>query len=244
MLELQNMNPYSNYSKFYDAVEGEKKDYVSFLSKAIKNFSPNAKSMLELGCGTGYVLQGLHKKGFCVEGLDISKEMLKVAGKRKPKFTLYEQDISNFNTNTSYDVIIAVYDTFNHITNIKDVEKGFIRVKKHLNKGGLFLFDLNTIDRMNRFLLSGPYSLWFDENLFVMEIVGRKKDIFDLRVRIFQKQKTGLFKMYEDNIKEVIYDVNQIQRLLKKHFSSVHLFDGEDYLLKPSAERVYFACKV
>lgn len=236
------MTPYKNYSKFYDVVEGEKQEYIDFLSRCVNHFRANAKTLLELGCGTGYVLLGLFKKGFQVEGLDLSKDMLAVAKSKNIPAKLYAQDMANFNTNKKYDVILSVYDTFNHLTEFNLWKSSFRQVKKHLNEGGVFIFDINTNERLKRLKDEGPHTVYFKDGVYIIRPVSKKFDVYTWEINIFAKEGDK-YTLYKDTVKELVVDIEEVKKELKKHFKDIKMFDGEDFILKPNAERVYFACK-
>lgn len=236
------MKPYKNYSKFYDAVEGDKKEYIKFIVKCIRRFKPEAKSVLELGCGTGYILQGLIKNNYEVEGLDISDDMLNVAKAKNLDCVLYKQDMTNFNTHKKYDVVISLYDTYNHLLKIQDWESSFKTVKKHLKPNGVFIFDINTKERLLKICKEGPVTVYFGKNKYVINIKSIKNDIFEWEVTIFEKQGGGYIK-HVDVIKEYGAETSDVLKLLKKHFKDIKMFDGEDFILAKNAERIYFACR-
>ena len=78
------MNIFKNYAKYYDLFYEDKNykresDYVDSL---ISKYSRKTKSILELGCGTEIHSIELAKKGYQVDGVDSSREMLKEARKR------------------------------------------------------------------------------------------------------------------------------------------------------------------
>jgi predicted TPR repeat methyltransferase len=68
------MSNYRHYSKVYDEVEDKPERSLNFIRKSIKKHNPNAKELLELGCGTGNVIEELEE--FSVWGLELSKEMV------------------------------------------------------------------------------------------------------------------------------------------------------------------------
>ena len=73
------------YSKYYDLLYEDKNysgevEYIDFL---IKKNCQNAKTLLDMGCGTGKHAELLCEKGYKVHGIDLSQDMLKIANKRK-----------------------------------------------------------------------------------------------------------------------------------------------------------------
>lgn len=99
---------------------------------------------LDLGCGTG--LAGEQFVSCCQEitGVDISKEMLEVAGRKGIYSQLNKDDILHFLQTTvhSYDLIIAA-DVFTYMGNL---EKLFKHCSEKTVDGGVFLFSVEESD--------------------------------------------------------------------------------------------------
>lgn len=70
---------------------------MSELEKFIDNLSSNtdnlsSKFVLDVGCGSGVASAALNERGCIVTGIDLSKELLKIATKTSPHSTFYEMD--------------------------------------------------------------------------------------------------------------------------------------------------------
>jgi len=74
----------------------------------IRAAKPDAKNVLELGCGTGSILKCL-QDAYKASGLDISGKMLSVARKKVPRSKLFRQDMVDFRIDGRFDVIFCVY---------------------------------------------------------------------------------------------------------------------------------------
>ncbi|MGH9754361.1 MAG: class I SAM-dependent DNA methyltransferase [Blastocatellia bacterium] len=143
------MEQYGKFGRFYDAVMGSRAESAAFIHDLIQQHKPEAKTLLELACGTGAILKRLSKY-YQVAGLDISFEMLSVARKKLPGAPLVHADMVTFELGQKFDVIICVFDSINHILSFADWGKVFRRVARHLAQGGLFLFDINTERKLQR----------------------------------------------------------------------------------------------
>src|SRR5215471_13332130 len=114
-LQVVHMPSYEIFGKFYDAVMGDRARSAKHLHKLICKAKPNARTVLELGCGTGSILKYLARY-YDISGLDISGQMLSIARKKLPGAKLYRQDMVNFELEDRFDVICCVFDSINHIT--------------------------------------------------------------------------------------------------------------------------------
>ncbi len=102
-------------------------------------------SIAELGCGTGVMTRLLARDGFLMTGIDLSKEMLQVAGMHDSSDIKYiQQDMRELNLPEKQDVIISICDSMNYLLTDDDIYKTMYAVKNNLAPGGIFIFDLKT----------------------------------------------------------------------------------------------------
>jgi len=119
-----------------EAVESLYGYYYDILSQL--SFS----SLLDVGCGSGAYLLGL-KEAFPVvqaKGIDLSGVMVERA---KAKGVNAEA-VDLCDLEGKYDVITAVFDMMNYLP--PEALQGFFAcIREHLNDGGCFIFDVNTL---------------------------------------------------------------------------------------------------
>jgi SAM-dependent methyltransferase len=103
----------------------------------IKNFNKSA-SVLELGCGPGYLLQYLKSKGFnnCF-GIDLSPEQIEIAESKG--HSVIQGDAIEFlkTRQKTYDIIFA-FDFIEHFTKDELIELSML-IYDSLNQGGVFI---------------------------------------------------------------------------------------------------------
>lgn len=137
---------FNKIPKYYDLLmDGVPYRYwVSYLESVFEkvNFSP--VSVLDVCCGTGTVAGILMKKKYSVAGFDLSEGMIEEAKKNYPDIDFTVQNASSFNLEKKFDCAISLFDSLNYITDKNDLQQAFYRVFIHLNRKGLFIFDMNT----------------------------------------------------------------------------------------------------
>ncbi|MCB0729294.1 MAG: glycosyltransferase, partial [Ignavibacteriae bacterium] len=105
------------------------KYYYDSLVSFLKFNIPENSSVIEIGCGTGFLLGKLNpSKGV---GIDISPEMVKVAKKNYPDFEFFEMNADNitFSDNEKFDYVI-ISDTIGYF---EDIQRSFEQIKKLCN---------------------------------------------------------------------------------------------------------------
>ena len=105
---------------------------------AIKRYFPQAQSFLEIGCGTGFVLQGIEKNipHLICSGSEIFPAGLKFAAERLCKTTLFQMDARRIPFAEEFD-IIGAFDVLEHIEQDEDVLKQMYYATQ--NGGGIIL---------------------------------------------------------------------------------------------------------
>ncbi len=123
--------------------------WILYLRQLLSVWKTTPRTVLDLACGTGNVTELLHEEGYDVVGVDIAEGMIAQArDKAKEKGLLipyYIQDAAELNLEKRrFDLCVSLFDSLNYILEPKRLQMAFERVYAHLNKGGLFIFDLNT----------------------------------------------------------------------------------------------------
>ena len=116
----------------------------------VKNAKDYGDPILELACGTGRVTIPIAQNKLSITGLDILSTMLKEA-KRKSKevgvkIEWIEADMTNFDLNKKFNLILIPGCAFNSLLDLKSVEGCLMCVKKHLKPDGGFIFDAFNLD--------------------------------------------------------------------------------------------------
>lgn len=83
---------------------------------ALQYYFPRAKNLIEIGCGTGFVLSGIHRKFPALKlfGVDIYSEALPFVKSRLPKVTLFQMDARHIPFKEEFDVAGA-FDVLEHV---------------------------------------------------------------------------------------------------------------------------------
>jgi SAM-dependent methyltransferase len=232
---------YASFSRFYDAVQGDGSDRAAVVRGLIERHHPSARTVLELACGTGSILAHLRSQ-YDVAGLDRSPEMLSLAAEKLPDVRLIEGDMTQFALEERFDVLLCVYDSINHLLEFAAWEAVFDRVREHLADDGIFVFDINTEERLARLAAHPPVAQWFDDrNLLVMDVrdEGGGGGV-TWALDVFEHEGEDRYTRHGDEIAEASFPREWIERALRARFAGVSV-EGADRLYFTAAARTLSA---
>jgi SAM-dependent methyltransferase len=125
-----------NYSAECDMIEGILKQYGK---------SP-VRSILDLGCGTGNHAIIFAERDYEVVGVDCSQEMINSAKTKAESKNLRCNfrlaDIRQLDLNRKFDAVVMMFAVLGYQLENADVLAALKSARKHLNSGGLLIFDV------------------------------------------------------------------------------------------------------
>lgn len=233
------MTDYAGFAAFYDRIMGDRTEEIDRVQSYVRRHRPDARSLLELGCGTGALLAGFTPP-LEVAGVDRSAEMLAIAADRVPGARLLRGDMTAFRLPARFDVVICMFDTLNHLPEFGSWLALFDRACEHLADGGLFIFDVNTAGRLRGLEGAPPYLDEFDGNLVLMTVRGAGAGLSLWETRIFEHRQDDIYRLHHERIYELGVPLRRIRDALAPRFDLVAEADLDDGKVSDEADRIYF----
>lgn len=135
-----NRNAYNQLALEFSARESNLVNYKQNLKTYISRFVKGSESVLEIGPGTGHLLQILEDLGCRTTAIELSEKMCEFARKNSPKTVILNQDMFTVNfCAQQFDVICAL--ALIHTIPSREAKKFMGKVKYWLKDGGMFIFD-------------------------------------------------------------------------------------------------------
>ena len=137
---------------------------VDFYWQILEKEGAKPRTCVDLACGTGSVSVLLAEKGLDVVGVDMSEDMLTVAFDKAcdmenpPRFVC--QKLQELKLHRGVDMAVCALDSLDYVTDPDDCAEAIRRVYKALNPGGVFIFDVNTPEKLR----SMDGQVWLDED--------------------------------------------------------------------------------
>jgi SAM-dependent methyltransferase len=136
------------HAELYDLFYAEKPytEEAAFIHRCIQAHKPNARTLLELACGTGTHSLLLEKYGYKIIATDYSPEMLRRAKQKAQKegsrVSFRQQDMRALDVpERPFDAIICLFDSIGYVATNKDILQVLKGIQHHLSPDGIFLFE-------------------------------------------------------------------------------------------------------
>lgn len=133
---------YSDLAYLYDALYQTFIDYDAEFAIYENLIQPQqAKSVLEIGCGSGHLARRFVAAGYDYTGVDLSPQMLELARKRCPQAQYELADMRTLRLERTYDAVLITARSLSYILTNAEVLGTFQQVKNHLSPTGTLHFD-------------------------------------------------------------------------------------------------------
>lgn len=139
-IEKQNKFFFGKIANYYDLIFG---NWIRKMQMRVINLVKikNKSRILDAGCGTGNLLVLLESYDARLYGIDISKEMLRIARNKLHKTKLKLVSVEKLNFKNKFFNYIFSIDAFHHYSNKEKAMENFYRVLKR--NGKLVIVDIN-----------------------------------------------------------------------------------------------------
>mgnify|MGYP000013553114 FL=1 len=224
--------------------------WADYLEKHFARSRLPIRTVLDLACGTGSLTRVLAERGYEMIGADLSEEMLaqaaeKCRGVGDPEPIFLHQAMEELDLYGTIDACVCCLDSVNYVTRSGKLARAFQRVHTFLMPGGLFLFDINTPDKLRG--LDGQMFLDETEDAYCVwraEYAPRRR-MCTYGMDIFQRTEDDLWQRWEEVHEEFAYEPEELEQMLRQAgFRQIKQF-GELRMRAPRAGegRIFFAAR-
>ena len=244
------MNAYHDLAVSYDRLTNDVnyEAIVAFYHEILDKEGICPKTAVDLACGTGSVALLLARMGYRVIGVDMSEEMLTVAQQRAfeqigyPMFI--RQRLQELFLPKGVDMAVCALDGLDYILEPKDCAQAIRRVYKALNPGGIFIFDVNTPEKLRA--MDGQVFLDEDDDVYCVwrGEFDEQTNICSYGMDLFQRRGDVWHRSFEEH-QEYAYTAEQLTGYLKAAgFTHIRVYaDGKLEAPAAGEQRIYFSAR-
>ncbi len=200
--------------------------WYNYLREILVSFDKNPRKILDMACGTGNMTLRFAHEYREIVGIDKSTHMLKIAKEKvnsADNVKFIKKDIRDFTFPEEFDFIFCIFDSLNYILKKEDLKKVFINVYNSLQDDGIFVFDLNTV---NRLMSIEPGTTVFKGDgytCFWEDIIDKGRMIWKVKLKIYLDDDET--ECYQEIHQETGYKTKRVRKLLyDTGFSQVQIY--------------------
>jgi SAM-dependent methyltransferase len=247
------MSSYGVFATYYDGLT-QNVGYAQRcdrLCELLDKYGAKPKLVLDLACGTGTMTWILTSRGYEMIGVDASAAMLAAAMEKSgcvegvaPIFL--HQSMPKLELYGTVDAAICCLDSLNYLTNPKDVQRTFDRLRLFIAPGGVLIFDINTVEKLAAldgqvFLdeTEDTYCVWRAEYSKRSRVCSYFMDIFRL------DEETGLWERGEELHEEYAYTPQELEEYLRQAgFTDIRQYGNLKLRAPlPGEDRIFFTAR-
>ena len=167
-----------DFARAWDNSQGS---FSAGIANRILSFANNnnkkIKSALDICCGASNLLNIFHQNGISCAGTETRQGMIDFPKEKYPEIEFFKTEMmSEFPTKQKYDLITCNHDIVNYFENFDEWREFFKEAYKHLNNGGMFVFDYYTKRKLQDWNETIFFSSeWLD---YITEV---KSGIYDIK---------------------------------------------------------------
>lgn len=219
------MEAYTSFAEVYDQFMDNVpyREWADFLQEILQKEGINDGLVLDLGCGTGSMIEELAGRGYDMIGVDNSEDMLEIAMEKRQESghdILYLlQDMQEFELYGTVRAVVSVCDSVNYVTEKEELEQVFRLVNNYLDPGGIFVFDFNTEYKYREVLGDRTIAENREDSSFIWDNYYYEEEHmneYELTLFIQEADQKELYHKYQETHFQRAYTLEEIRELLEK----------------------------
>jgi len=225
---------YDGFAALYDPLMrdvnyDEWAEYLQSFLKEQKGGKPLV--IAECACGTGEITLRLARIGHKMTGLDISPEMLSVAGEKARragmKIPFVQQDMRKLALHRQADAVIAACDGVNYLTSREHAEQFFKAAYAALKPGGVLLFDVSSRYKLSEILAGNTFGEDDGERAyFWRNVYDEEQKLLEMQLTFFAKEGELYRRFTETHIQRAHSETELTNALTSAGFDTILCFDA------------------
>lgn len=130
---------FEHSAAYYDLIY-QSKDYHGEAQKLSSRIPDGARTLLDVGCGTGQHHRYLTDR-LAIHGLDLNLTLLGLARAKNPRAEYDEGDMREFATGRKYDVVTSLFSAVGYCLTLEDLTATLQTMAAHLAEDGLLFLE-------------------------------------------------------------------------------------------------------
>ena len=241
---------YEDFASVYDLLmeDVDYKGWARFYRELLCCYGVRRGNVCECACGTGSITLELSRLGYYMTGVDLSTEMLFIAGTRARAaaavISMVHQDMRKLNLHHPVNAVLCSNDGLNYLPTEEDLFAFFKAAYNSLQPGGAIVFDLSTPYKLTNILGNNFIGDETEKYAYLWKnTLHEKKRCVDLDLAVFVRDQGNQYHRVEEHQTQYMHEADELViQLQRAGFRNVCQW-GDKRLEKPreDEERWFFA---
>lgn len=232
---------YTKLADIYDTIMQDV-DYdlwADFIDAIILEHFREAKTILELACGTGSLSLSLDElECYAITATDKSGEMIAQARRKNRErlcnVTFRTMNFLDIDIDRTYDVVVSVFDSINYLHTPGEIQRFLAEAGKVLHSDSLLIFDFTTPENSRqaiRYLNNEEGYAPGNYRFFRKSIYDPKKQIHrnEFKIEKLAADQERVLEQFREVHRQKVYTLTQMLNIIERSsFRLIAKYDGFD----------------
>ena len=223
---------YQGFAELYDELmnDVDYERWAEHYARLLSIFGIRGGKVCECACGTGSMTLPLHRRGFQMTGVDLSREMLWQAAQKARKsgtsIPFVQQDMRCLNLHKPVDAVLATCDGVNYLLTEDDLLSFFRAAKRSLRPGGALVFDVSTPWKLKNILCAGLMCEDRENITYLWQNTWHERSkTVSLDLCFFIREADGRYRRMEEHQMQRAWDTDTLKEVLwRAGFRTVSMY--------------------
>jgi hypothetical protein len=151
--------------------------------------------------------------------------------------------MTSFTLRTRFDAIVCAYQGVNHLLSFSAWQSFFGCAYRHLNPGGMLVFDIATVRYLMTMASIPKVVEQFGDNYLQITVSTTDGARFRWHIEVFELQRDGRYRLLTQTVEMRSFPVDQVIQALCRRFTDIEVIGGDGLSAdRESDGRIWLAC--
>ena len=241
------MDAYSGFARVYDLLmdDFDYPAWADYYLELLARAGVRPASLCDCACGTGSMTLEFARRGLRVTGVDISREMLELAGEKARQSGVNAQfvcqDMTQLTLPRPVDALVCACDGVNYLTSDKRALSFFRAAHRSIRPGGALAFDISSPYKLRSVLGDSFFGEERDEVAYLWQN-ALEDDIVTMDITFFLREEGKLYRRVSETHRQRAHEPERLKALLEEAgFVNVQIYGDQSFEPPgPQEMRVHF----
>ena len=245
---------YGRFAEVYDQLMSDMpyEQWTRFVLEKKRYLGTPGTRLLDVGCGTGEWSLQIAQEGFEVTGIDLSETMLSIASNKAYNagipLKLFQQNMADSSGFEPFDIITIFCDSINYLEKEEDFKSTFYNMYKQLSSGGLFLFDVHSIFKIDQLFVNQTFTYDDGDVAYIWNsFKGEHSHSVENELSFFviDDPEKDRYTRFDELHKQRTFSIDQYRIWLKEAGFTIQSITADFSTESPpqeNSQRIFFTC--